>query len=360
MAGQLKVSYNSEGETVAKVSARDYLANKEAYLQTVDHLAVHGAIAMEQAPGLFYNQDRLTQSRVKTIDISELHSDMPVQSTAEMFKGNKYLEEIVGIESFGAMKKGVERVTDMHEMFAGCSSLKSLDLGMWQPSLGDPKRMESMKGMFRGCESLEFVNLDRTDDGSRVTDWRGAKNISEMFKDCKSLTELDVSGFIANKRSKPEEVCDFAAGCDQLKQVSLPVFTRATDGDLFTEPISRETMFHGDNALRYLSGGNETIQKDQGRFLESTLRYEDGYSYKQASEWAKTVVDSEMRTIDTVRRGYSLERLAELEARNAAQPSVPTNGRIYGEAGMSRGVMAESQFGHIGGVDPSMGVEVEK
>ena len=359
MAGQLNVHYNSDGESVARVSARDYLANKESYLQNVDHLVLHGAIGFDQAPGLFYNQDRLHESKVKTIDISELHSDMPVQSTAEMFKGNKHLEDIIGIESFGSMKKGVERVTDMHEMFAGCAALKSLDLGGWHPSIGDPKNMESMEGMFRGCQSLEFVNFDRHEDGSRVTDWHGAKNISEMFKDCKSLTELDVSGFVVNKRATPEEVCDFAAGCDRLKQVSLPVFMSKTDSDYRFESISRETMFHGDNALRYLSGGNETIQRDQGRFLEGVLRYEDGYSYKQASDWAKTVVDAEIRTIHTVRNEYKLQYLDELEHRDIAK-SPEKSDRIYGEAGMSRGQMAESQFGHIGNVGTSMETEVEK
>ena len=357
MAERSGIHYNLEGELVAHVSAQEYLINKEAYLQKVDQLSIYGTIKAEQAPGLFQHENRLSESRVKTIDISELHSDTPVESTAEMFKGNKNLEKIVGIESFGAMKDGVEHVTDMHEMFAGCSSLKSLNLGAWKPSVNEPKQMASMAGMFKDCASLESVTFECAENGSQVINWHGAKNMAEMFKDCKSLTELDVSAFTAYKRPMPEDVCDFAAGCDKLRQVSLPIFMSSTDRE--ERAISRETMFHGDHALRYLSGGNETIQKDQGRFLEGALRNEGGYSYQQAANWAKTVVSSELNTMSVVRRGYMMEYLDELEARNVTK-SAEKQDRIHGESMMSRGQMAESQFGHIGGVDVSFEPEAGK
>lgn len=72
--------------------------------------------------------------------------------------------------------------TSMQGMFAGCASLKELDLnGM------DTGSVENMAFMFNGCSSLVSLDLSGFDTG-KVTD------MSAMFQNCKNLLSLNLSG----------------------------------------------------------------------------------------------------------------------------------------------------------------------
>ena len=74
-------------------------------------------------------------------------------------------------------------VTDMHSMFAGCSSLTDLDLSCFETSA-----VTDMYAMFRNCGSLTHLDLTSFDT-SNVTD------MSSMFDGCRSLTSLDLTSF---------------------------------------------------------------------------------------------------------------------------------------------------------------------
>ena len=349
-------SYNEKGELTISAHVREYLEHKNEYLQTADHLALRGFIQSEQAPGLFYNDDPTKESKVKTIDMSALRADIPIAFTAEMFKGNKHLEQIVGIETLGAMPKDARDVTDMHEMFAGCASLKSLDLGQWHMSSNN--QVKSMERMFSGCESLESITFDRRDPyGDKETNWRGSPNMEGMFENCKSLRELDVSSFTEMKRPNRETVCDFAAGCSQLEQIHLPViwWSSAHDGG----QINRELMFHGDDSLRAIRGGTTALQEDQQYAYAAILRRE-GESYEQAQKIAFSAYMFEADQIIPARGAEVLQYIDERGKATLKEPAKEHNGRIYGESGQSRGAMAEAQFGHIGGESASMESQVGK
>ena len=347
-------SYNEKGELTISAHVREYLEHKNEYLQTADHLALRGFVPSEQVPGLFYNDDTTKESKVKTIDMSALHADSPIISTAEMFKGNKHLEQIVGIETLGAMPKDARDITDMHEMFAGCASLKSLDLGQWHMSSNN--QVTSMARMFSGCESLESITFERRDHyGDKETNWRGSPNMEGMFENCKSLKELDVSSFIEMKRPKRETVCDFAAGCSQLEQIHLPVMWRSSVN--YGDTINRELMFHGDDSLRAIRGGTTELQKDQQDAYAAILRRE-GESYDQAKKIAFSAYIFEADRIIPIRGAEVLQHIEERgKAKEVAKESAD---RIYGESGQSRGAMAEAQFGHIGGESASMEDEAGK
>ena len=72
--------------------------------------------------------------------------------------------------------KGINNITDMSDMFNGCSSLSSLpDLSKWNTS-----NVTDMSSMFEGCRSLSSLPDISKWDFSNVTDMRG------MFKGCKS------------------------------------------------------------------------------------------------------------------------------------------------------------------------------
>ena len=74
-------------------------------------------------------------------------------------------------------------VTDMTDMFSGCSSLTTLDVSGF-----DTANVTDMDGMFDDCSSLTTLDLSGFDT-SNVTD------MSFMFSSCSNLTTLDVSGF---------------------------------------------------------------------------------------------------------------------------------------------------------------------
>ena len=75
------------------------------------------------------------------------------------------------------------KVTNMNKMFRNCQSLTSLDLSSF-----DTSNVTDMNGMFYGCESLTSLDLNSFDT-SNVTD------MNFMFSFCSSLTSLDLSSF---------------------------------------------------------------------------------------------------------------------------------------------------------------------
>ena len=74
-------------------------------------------------------------------------------------------------------------VINMEDMFNGCKSLSELDVSGF-----DTSSVTNMNGMFYVCESLLELN---------VSEWNTANvtDMSFMFYECKNLMELDVSGF---------------------------------------------------------------------------------------------------------------------------------------------------------------------
>ena len=77
-------------------------------------------------------------------------------------------------------------VTNMSNMFFGCSSLKSINLSNF-----DTNNVKDMSGMFSGCSSLTSLNLNNFDTNN-------VKDMSGMFSGCSSLTSLNLNNFDAN------------------------------------------------------------------------------------------------------------------------------------------------------------------
>ncbi|MBE6283700.1 MAG: BspA family leucine-rich repeat surface protein [Mediterranea massiliensis] len=96
----------------------------------------------------------------------------------QMFNGLSHLKHIEGLNIINT-----SNVTDMSEMFRGCSLLTSLDLSNF-----DTSNVTDMEFMFSDCSSLTTLNLSNFDT-SNVTD------MGNMFSYCQSLTILDLSNF---------------------------------------------------------------------------------------------------------------------------------------------------------------------
>ena len=101
------------------------------------------------------------------------------------------------------------KVTNMEDMFRDCSSLTNLDLSNFNTS-----NVTYMRRLFFGCSSLTSLDL-RSFNTSKVT------NMSGMFQICSSLTNLDLSSF---NTSNVTNMGAMFAGCSSLTNLDLSNF----------------------------------------------------------------------------------------------------------------------------------------
>ena len=93
-----------------------------------------------------------------------------------------------------------------YQMFKNCKSLSSLDLSGW-----DTSNVADMYAMFKDCNKLSSLDLSGWDT-SKVT------NMSYMFHLCSILTSLDVSHF---NTSKVTNMGYMFSDCDKLSSLDL-------------------------------------------------------------------------------------------------------------------------------------------
>ena len=102
-----------------------------------------------------------------------------------------------------------DQVTDMFDMFYGCSSLTSLDLSHF-----DTSNVTDMSYMFNGCSSLTSLDVSGFNT-SNVT------NMQCVFFGCSGLTSLDLSNFDFSSVSSTGN--DYLLrGCSGLKTLTIP------------------------------------------------------------------------------------------------------------------------------------------
>ena len=114
------------------------------------------------------------------------------------FWGFGQLTTIEGIENLNT-----EKVTDMSEMFNGCSGLTSLDLSSF-----DTANVKYMMNMFIGCKGLTSLDLSSFNTAN-------VEVMSYMFNGCSGLTTINVSdAFTTNKVSNSDGMF---GGCYKLE-----------------------------------------------------------------------------------------------------------------------------------------------
>ena len=173
-------------------------------------------------------------SSIKNIVFDESFKTYAPTSLREFFKGCETLETISDLEYLNTAK-----VTDMGEMFHGCSALTSLDLTNFNTA-----NVEFMDNMFEGCSALESLNLTNFNT-AKVT------YMSCMFKGCSALESLNLTNF------NTENVTDMSwmfYGCSALKSLDLTNFNTAK----VTHMIH---MFYGCSALKSLDLTNFNTAK---------------------------------------------------------------------------------------------------
>ena len=129
-------------------------------------------------------------------------------TTAKWFYQFSKLTTIKGIANLITIN-----VTDMSNMFGGCTSLTSLNLSQSVTNF-KTDNVTNMSGMFGGCSSLTSLNVSdfKTDN---VT------NMGGMFQNCSSLTSLNVSNF---KTNNVWSMGGMFEGCSSLTSLNVSDF----------------------------------------------------------------------------------------------------------------------------------------
>ena len=151
-----------------------------------------------------------------------------------LFRAFNQLEVIEGVEYVNT-----SQVTNMENMFYGCSGLTSLDVSGF-----DTSKVTDMGSMFDGCSSLTSLDLSGFDT-SKVTD------MGWMFSDCSGLTSLDVSNFNTSQVTYMGRMFD---GCSGLTSLDVSSFDTSQVTDM-------GSMFSGCSGLTSLDvSGFDTSQ----------------------------------------------------------------------------------------------------
>ena len=173
-------------------------------------------------------------STIKNIVFEDNFKTYAPTSLREFFNGCETLETISGLEYLNTAK-----VTDMGNMFHGCSALESLNLTNFNTA-----NVEFMDNMFYGCSALESLDLTNFNT-ENVT------NMSCMFYGCSALESLNLTNFNTENVTGMSYMFN---GCSALKSLDLTNFNTAKVWDM-------SCMFYGCSALKSLDLTNFNTAK---------------------------------------------------------------------------------------------------
>lgn len=172
----------------------------------------------------------------------------------------------------------------MNSMFRECTSLETLDLSSF-----NTEKVKNMYAMFDGSTNLRSIKLPQGFIGSSVT------NLFSMFKDCTSLTELDLSG---SNSENVKDMSEMFYGCRALSKLDLTDFKTG-------QVTTMKSMFLGCSTLETLnvsSFNTENVTTMVGMFNNcSSLRSLDlpGFNTANVTEMSSMFKKcSSLRSLD--------------------------------------------------------------
>ena len=146
------------------------------------------------------------------IVFDESFSTYTPTSLSSFFYGLKNLETITGLEYLNT-----EKVTNMYNMFASCSSLTSLDVTHFNTA-----KVTNMSYMFYSCSSLTSLDVTHFNTAN-------VKNMCRMFYRCSSLTSLDVTHF---NTANVADMNGMFSSCLKLTSLDVTNFNTANVTDM--------------------------------------------------------------------------------------------------------------------------------
>ena len=208
------------GRMVAQkaASSSKYIATYESSTQTLTFKENVGETLPENSAWVEDKQkvatinNKLGNVTIVHIVFDKSFSTYTPTSLLEFFYGLKNLEKITGLEYLNT-----EKVTNMCNMFAGCSSLTSLDVTHFNTA-----NVTNMSRMFSGCSSLTSLDVTHFNT-AKVTD------MIYMFYNCKALTSLDVTKF---NTANVTDMSYMFKDCTNLAKLDVTHFNTAKVTDM--------------------------------------------------------------------------------------------------------------------------------
>ena len=227
---QVYTSYNASNNTLTYYYDEDYAKQNRPNSVKYDPTST-------EARWTNYNED------VTTIAIDESMKDAPLTSMNRMFYGrsaNSQLYKLSKATSItGLDNLPTKNVTDMHSMFFGLESLKSLNLSSFNTA-----NVEDMSEMFENLHSLTSLDLSSFNTAN-VT------SMSYMFDGLKSLKSLDLSSFNTAKVTNMQ--CMFV-DCQSLTSLDLASFNTSNVTNMLS-------MFNGRTSLKSINLSSFNTEK---------------------------------------------------------------------------------------------------
>lgn len=143
-----------------------------------DEMQIKGGMSVGPFSGSDRGWNRYSSTITSVIFDKSFTNCTTLTSTAYWFQNFSKLTSITGI-----VYLKTDNVTDMSDMFWGCSKLESIDVSGFNTT-----KVTDMTSMFGTCSSLKSLDVTnfKTDNVTRM---------ASMFYACYSLTSLDVSNF---------------------------------------------------------------------------------------------------------------------------------------------------------------------
>ncbi|WP_172145816.1 cell wall-binding repeat-containing protein [Bifidobacterium panos] len=199
------MEYSADGMYPAFPEDSSYLFNGWSSLAAIVHLDRVNTSNVKDMSFMFAGCTSLA-----SLDLWNFNT-VKVTNLSNMFDGCKSLTSL-NLSSFNTSK-----VTDMEFMFRGCELLMSLNLQNFNTF-----SVENMSYMFAGCKQLSSLGLLRFNTSS-------VADMSEMFSDCRSLTSLNLSSF---DTSLVEKMDGMFRGCHSLVSLNLSNFSTPNVTDI--------------------------------------------------------------------------------------------------------------------------------
>ena len=223
-----------------------------------------GVIANKNSSNLFYNF-----KNVKSITFGSNFDTSSVTNMIDMFYGCS------GLTSLDLSKFNTSEVTSMSGMFWNCKSLTSLNISNFNTS-----RVTNMARMFENCENLKSLDVSKFDT-SKVT------TMSNMFDGCSNLTSLDVSKF---DTSKVTTMLSMFYGCSSLTSLDVSKFDTS-------KVTSMKSMFAGCKNLTSLNVSNFDTSKVTA--MDWMFYHCSGLTSLNVSKWDTSNVTNMSYTFDS-------------------------------------------------------------
>lgn len=161
--------------------------------------------------------------------------DLTGITTKEIKSAERTFYHCSSLKELDLSKLDTHLCKNFESMLNGCSSLQEVKFG----EEFNTSEAETFQEMFRDCSSLTSLDLS-------TFDTRKAKNFAYMFYDCKNLKTINLSGWEMNTE---ENWCDrMFENCDSLEEVILIGASAKT-----IELISNQLQYSHENVAITLS-----------------------------------------------------------------------------------------------------------